>query len=161
MAGMEIITKNKNIFFSLIIIIFLFLCFFLIKNNISKNFEIGQIQSIKIAGKTLKVDLALTADEQERGLSGRNFLGEDEGMLFVFNQADKYSFWMKDMRFPIDIIWISDDLRVVFLKENVSPETYPEAFTPSQNARYVLEVSAGFSKKENLKPGDRVEFLPS
>ena len=159
LVGMEIINKNKNIFSILTIIIFVFLCFFFIKNNSSKNPEIGQIQSVKIAGKILKVELALTVKQQEQGLSGRNNLGEDEGMLFVFNYIDKYSFWMKDMKFPLDIIWLSEDLHVVYIKENATPESYPESFSPNVDSKYVLEVNALFSQKNNLKVGDEVHFL--
>lgn len=168
--------KKKNNFFISIIIVFLvigffiFLTFFLInKNNISEskpevnfqieNLDINKIQHIKIAGKIFKVDLALTPEIQKQGLSGRSELKEDEGMLFVFDHIDQYSFWMKDMNFALDIIWIGEDLRVVYIKKSAEPESYPETFTPSQNARYVLEVLSQFSEKNNLKEGDRVEFL--
>ena len=88
-------------------------------------------------------------------------LKENEGMLFVFNHADKYSFWMKDMNFPIDIVWIGEDMHVVYIKKNALPTSYPETFTPNQDAKYVLEVISSFSEKNNLKVGDKVEFLPS
>jgi uncharacterized membrane protein (UPF0127 family) len=68
---------------------------------------------------------------------------------------------MKNMNFPIDIIWIGEDLRVVYIKKDAKPESYPEAFTPNQDAKYVLEVFSSFSEKNNLKVGDRVEFLSS
>ena len=86
---------------------------------------------------------------------------KDEGMLFVFNHTGKYPFWMKDMNFPIDIIWIGEDLRVVYIKKDAKPESYPETFTPNQDAKYVLEVFSSFSEKNNLKEGDRVKFLSS
>jgi len=123
--------------------------------------QINGISYVKIAGKTLKVDLALTPESQEQGLSGRKELKENEGMLFIFNQADKYSFWMKDMNFALDIIWISEDFKVVYIKKNALPESYPESFVPNQKAKYVLEVSASFGDINNLKEGDRVEFLSS
>lgn len=136
--------------------------------SISNGIDVNNIQYVKIAGKTLKVDLATTAKTQEQGLSGRKSLKENEGMLFVFDHMDKYSFWMKNMNFPIDIIWIGsastqggEDLHVVYIKKNTLPESYPETFTPNVDAKYVLEVNASFSEKNNLKVGDRVEFLPS
>ena len=79
-------------------------------------------------------------------------------MLFEFAEPDFYGFWMKDMNYPIDIIWLSDDFRVVFIKENASPASYPETFMPSAPARYVLETAAGFSEKNNLKIGDKASF---
>ena len=121
----------------------------------------SEIHYVKIAGVTLKVDLALTPETQEQGLSGRSELKEDESMLFVFNHTDKYPFWMKDMNFPIDIIWIGEDLRVVYIKKDAKLESYPEVFAPDKDARYVLEVFSSFSEKNNLKEGDKVEFLPS
>lgn len=166
LAGMEIINKNKNIFSILLIIIFIFLCFFLINYPCTwrpclpkEARPPSDIQSVKIAGKILKVELALTEKDQEQGLSGRDNLKEDEGMLFIFSYINKYSFWMKDMKFPLDIIWISDDYHVVYIKENAMPESYPESFSPDMDSKYVLEVNAGFSKKNNLKVGDLVYFL--
>lgn len=116
------------------------------------------INSVQIAGQNIKVDLALTEDEHIKGLSGKNKLEEDEGMLFVFEQIGKHNFWMKDMNFPIDIIWLGEDMKVVYIKENAQPKTYPETFGPEILSKYVLEVVAGFSNKNNLKVGDSVLF---
>lgn len=116
------------------------------------------INSVQIAGQNIKVDLALTEDEQTKGLSGKDKLDENEGMLFVFSQIGKHNFWMKDMNFPIDIIWLGEDMRVVYIKENAHPKTYPETFGPEVETKYVLEVVSGFSNKNNLKTGDNVLF---
>jgi len=121
----------------------------------------NQNNYLKIAGQTLQVDLAILPEAQEMGLSGRKSLNEKQGMLFVFYKPEIYNFWMKDMLFPIDIIWIREDKRVVYIKKNVLPDSYPETFSSDFPAQYVLEVSAGFSEKNNLKVGDRVEFLSS
>lgn len=168
---------KKNYFFiSIIIIIILIIGFYVfstffsineekkvdLKPKVSseaENLDINKTQYIKIAGKILKVELAITPQTQEQGLSGRKELKEDEGMLFVFNHMDKYSFWMKDMNFALDIIWLDEDLRVVYIKKNATPESYPETFTPNQNAKYVLEVLSQFSEKNNLKERDKVEFI--
>jgi hypothetical protein len=154
---------------------FVFLCFILIKNNFSNNLDVNKIQYVKIAGRILKTELALTSEAQQKGLSGREELKEDESMLFIFNYPSRYSFWMKDMNFPIDIIWLDENLNVVYVKENATPESYlptgqaglstgkagPKSFMPNQNAKYVLEVFASFSEKNNLKVGDKAEFLSS
>ena len=116
------------------------------------------IKSVKIGDNILNVDLALTQEAQELGLSFRKSLEENKGMLFVFEVPKKYSFWMKDMNFPIDIIWIGIDDRIVYIKENVKPESFPESFAPSKDSKYVLEAASGFSGKNNLKEGDLVEF---
>lgn len=168
--------KKKNDFFISLVIVFLVVGFLIaltffsldkekileLKPEVSseaENLDINKIQYIKIADKILKIDLALTSETQQQGLSERNKLAEDEGMLFVFNHMDKYSFWMKDMNFALDIIWIGEDFRVVYIKKNALPESYPETFTPDKNAKYVLEVNASFSRENNLKVGDQVEFL--
>ena len=164
---------SNNNFSVFIVIVFLVIGFFLITNiniwtsNVKiKDFNINDVNYIKIAGKIIKTELALTPETQEKGLSGRKELKEDESMLFVFNHMDKYSFWMKDMNFPIDIIWLAPfrngdekDLRIVYIKENAMPESYPEAFIPKEDSMYVLEVFSSFSEKNNLKEGDKVEFL--
>jgi len=121
---------------------------------------VKNIRHIKIAGKTLKIELALTSEAQQKGLSGRERLKINESMLFVFDRPGKYEFWMKDMSFPIDIIWIGEDMRIVYIKKNALPESYPEVFTSDQDAQYVLEVVSRFSEENNLKEEDEVEFLP-
>lgn len=118
----------------------------------------GDINYVEIAGVKLKTDVVSSLEEKEKGLSGRNELKEDESMLFVFDSAGRHSFWMKDMNFPIDIIWIGEDLRVVYIKKNALPTSYPEIFTPNKDTKYVLEAVSSFSKKNNLKEGDEVEF---
>jgi len=145
--------KFSNYF---IVIIFILIIIFINKNNNS----IKNTKYVKIGGEIIKVDLALTPTEQENGLSFRENLKNDEGMLFIFDNVGIYPFWMKDMFFPIDIIWINEDLRVISIKENVTPESFPEIFTPNKNSKYVLEVNALFLEKKNLKEGDKVEFLP-
>jgi hypothetical protein len=157
-------SNYKKIIVIAMIVVFVSIISSLSRNNdssqkiITKNIK-EDVNYIKINGKILKVEIALTPKEQEQGLSNRKELKEDEGMLFVFDHIDKYSFWMKDMNFPIDIIWISEDLHVVFIKKNALPESYPDTFSPTQTAKYVLEVNSGFSEKNDLKYGDRVEFL--
>ena len=116
------------------------------------------IKYIKIAGGNIKVELALTPEDQAQGLSNRSELLENEGILFVFEHPGKYPFWMKDMNFAIDIIWIGNDMRVVYIKKYARPEEYPNTYVPNKDAKYVLEVVSGFSDKNNLQAGDRVEF---
>ena len=143
--------KNQKIWQSFVLIIVFFVFIFFINNKFgdkSKHVEIG--------GVTLKTEIVSTSESQEFGLSNRKSLGEDEGMLFVFENSGIYSFWMKDMNFPIDMIWIDKNLKIVFIKKNATPESYPETFSSSTDALYVLEVVSGFSDKYNLKIGDSV-----
>lgn len=123
------------------------------QNSINKN------QQIKLANVVLNVNVANTEKAREQGLSGRAYLTPDTGMLFIFDVPDKYAFWMKDMNFPIDIIWLDENLKVVDIQKNADPSSYPKTFKPRENVKYVLEVVSGFSEKNNLKIGDVLQFL--
>lgn len=99
---------------------------------------------------------ALVADsnsERVRGLSGRQAFPEGQGMLFVFANNQRHGIWMKDMKFAIDIVWIDQTYKVVTVRSNVHPSTYPEVFRPSRNARYVLELPAGKAASLGIAPG--------
>src|SRR3989339_720000 len=74
----------------------------------------------------------------------------------IFNKIGVYHFWMKDMNFPIDIIWIGEDYKIVYIKENALPESYPEKFNPNQPALYVLEINAGMVSENEIKIEDFV-----
>ncbi len=112
-----------------------------------------------LGGVELFLKVADTEDLRAQGLSGSKPLFLNEGMLFVFPQEGLYGFWMKDMLFSIDILWLDSSYRIVDVKENATPGSYPESFVSSVKARYVLELSAGFFEAHKLKKGDRVEFL--
>lgn len=117
---------------------------------------------ITIGNKTFQVELASTIIERTRGLSGREDLGDREGMLFMFDSPGNYSFWMKDMKFPIDIIWIRDD-RVVGFEENALPEPEKSDFgltqySPSEPVDMVLEVNAGIVAEHGIQVGDVVKI---
>ena len=75
-------------------------------------------------------------------------------MLFYFDSPGKYGFWMKDMKFDIDIIWIDMDQKVVGMAENVAVNSYPKIFYPPSDVKYVLEVPSGFTVEHNIKIGD-------
>jgi len=114
--------------------------------------------TVQVGGKTVRVTVADTPETRQKGLGGRNGLAPDEGMLFIFPQDGKYGFWMKDMKFPIDMLWLSGTRRVVYMAQNVSPDTYPEVFAPTTPARYVLELPAGYAKAYTVGVGDEVRF---
>jgi uncharacterized membrane protein (UPF0127 family) len=106
----------------------------------------------------LTVELANTKASRELGLSGRKTMRDDEGMLFVFDVPGRYGFWMKDMTFPLDIIWINQNGVVVSVERNVTPESYPKAFINQAEASYVLEVNAGLSERFGLYLGSKVKM---
>jgi len=116
------------------------------------------IEPIDIMGTIVRAEVVKAPDVRTRGLSGRAALGRDTGMLFVFPRASRYGFWMKEMRFPIDILWLADDGRIVDLRESVSPDTYPTLFRPQHAVRYVLELPAGFAAAHGIRLGDVARF---
>jgi uncharacterized membrane protein (UPF0127 family) len=115
---------------------------------------------IIIGGVPLTVLLATTLPAQERGLSGLPSLPRDEGMLFVFDHADYWAFWMINMSFPLDIIWFNSARQVVWTEPDLKPCTQSNcpAITPPVQAMYVLEVNAGFLATNHITMGASFSF---
>lgn len=112
---------------------------------------------LKIAQKCFDLEIADEARVQAKGLSDRDSLAEDKGMLFAFDRAEEQCFWMKDMRFNLDMIWLNEEKTVIKTMQDVSPDTYPDQFC-ADNAKYVLEFTSGFADKYGLKPGTKLQF---
>lgn len=102
--------------------------------------------------------LADTEALREKGLSGRASLGDKEVMLFTFEKPDAHFFWMKDMLFPIDIVWLDSNKKVIHIEHQVTPQTYPKSFGPTVKSLYVSEFNADTAKSIDLRVGDTVEF---
>lgn len=114
--------------------------------------------TLRVGGETVRVTVMDTPKERAQGLSGREGLEKDEGMLFVFPEDGTHGFWMKDMLFSIDILWLSESGEVVDLYTHVSPSTYPRVFEPKRTARYVLELPAGFAEAHGVEEGSKITF---
>jgi len=121
--------------------------------------------NITVDDLNLQADVALTTDEQTKGLSIKDTLHSNEGMLFPYESPRMLSFWMKDMKFPIDILWLDADKKVVHIEENLqpcSPLLPCPSYAPDVQAQYVLETVAGFSSANGITEGTPVEFdLPT
>jgi uncharacterized protein len=106
-------------------------------------------------GLKVAVTVAATDTTREKGLSGKEGLRADEGMLFLFDQPNTYGFWMKDMKFPIDIIWINDGAVVDITTDAALPAAGEElpVYYPRVPVDKVLEVQAGFAKAHGLRTG--------
>jgi len=115
--------------------------------------------SIKIKDTTYVLEQMVTQAQRERGLSGRLTLGKDRGLLFVFDEKDKHGFWMKDMNFPISIIWLDEECKITGFKDVAKPESYPEVFYPELKSKYVVETNPISS---DVAIGQKLEcsFLP-
>ena len=122
----------------------------------SQSFSENKKLAILPNGQKISLLLAETPLARARGLSDTKVLPEDQAMLFVFQEAGIYAFWMKDMLFAIDIIWLDEFGEIVFVVENATPESYPKNFLPDKPARFVLEATTGFVSKNSLKVGERI-----
>lgn len=117
--------------------------------------------TVTIASHKFTVEEAQKESDQRKGLSNRNSLDDDTGMLFLFPREDMYAFWMKDMKFPIDILFINDE-KIVTIYENVPyPQSTeenlnPPTYLPSEPVNRVLELKAGTVSKYSIKTGDTV-----
>lgn len=111
---------------------------------------------VRVGDGAILAELAATPTQQQAGLSGRRGLEAGKGMLFVFDPPKMVGFWMKDMRFPLDIIYADADGMVMTIHRDVSPESYPRTYNPVAPAKYVLEVPAGFATAEHVRVGDRI-----
>ena len=121
-------------------------------------------QKIVLGGETFFVEVAATPQIRGRGLSGRRSLAPDRGMLFRYHTRDRYGFWMKDMRFPLDILWLSSldaqTSEIVDIAPSAPPDASdsPRVYEPRLPADDVLELTAGTAARLHLKIGDRAEF---
>jgi uncharacterized protein len=113
---------------------------------------------VTINGTTITARVADTPSLQARGLSHTASLRPEQGMLFIFSQSGAQGIWMKDMQYPLDILWLDGDKTVVHIETNVSPQTYPKVFRSPTPANYVLELPAGFVKAHQVVDGSQMLF---
>ncbi|MCX6745280.1 MAG: DUF192 domain-containing protein [Candidatus Parcubacteria bacterium] len=115
-----------------------------------------------INGKTISIELAKTPEQIINGLSNRSNLKDNQGMLFIFSDKRYRSFWMKDMKFPLDMIWI-DDNKIIGIAANVpvpaQGDSNPPVYRSDSEVNYVLEINGGAAEKNNFKVGDEIEIL--
>lgn len=114
---------------------------------------------VKVGEAIFKVEIADTPELRSKGLSGRGYLKPDEGMLFIFPFPGNYGFWMKNMKFPLDIIWIKDN-KIVGMIIGAEPEMEEPltVYNPPEPIDKVLEINAGLTQKLGIKIGDNVVF---
>lgn len=158
-AGYYISMRNKEKL-AISLLILLVLSFLTI--TVLKSLSDYTLETIKVAGTTLHVEVADEPSELRKGLMYRESLDEDRGMLFIFENVNYHTFWMKNTRIPLDMLWIGEDWKIVDIKENVPPCDTPTCpnYLPASLARYVLEVNAGWVKKNGISIGDYVEYSP-
>ena len=116
--------------------------------------------AVVVGDVRILVEISDSPAERTKGLSGKEFLPTGSGMLFIFPMREVHRFWMPDMNFPIDIIWIVDNKIVGIEHEvtNIFDQEKPVFYLPSQAVDYVLEVNSGFARTQGLLVGDNVSF---
>lgn len=116
------------------------------------------LHDMSIGPVTLRASIAQTPVARQQGLSNTPCLPRDVVKLFVFDSSNTWGFWMKDMNYSIDIIWVDESGRVVDWVEAVSPETYPESFRPREPARYVIETIPNFVTTHSVGTSTTVQL---
>lgn len=114
---------------------------------------------VTIGSHTFNVEVVKNSKDKQIGLTKYPKINADQGMLFIFDTPATYSFWMKNMKFPLDIVFIKND-KVISFVQNVKPTTSdnPPTYNPDVPSNYVLEINAGLVKKNNIKKGDTVKI---
>jgi uncharacterized membrane protein (UPF0127 family) len=106
----------------------------------------------------IRVEIADDASEREQGLMRRTELGENRGMLFVFEKEQRLSFWMKDTRIPLSIAFMDSEGRIVDIQEMKPLDDEPPNYTSAEPARYALEVNRGFFNEHGVEAGDEAKL---
>lgn len=126
-------------------------------------FDKPKVKTTNISVKSLNVtaEIASTPTARRNGLSKRESMPFNQGMLFVFENKAQYGIWMKDMKFAIDIIWLDENKRIVDIIANVPPESGKKdnqltIYKPRTSALYIMEINAGLSDLNGLQIGDQV-----
>jgi uncharacterized membrane protein (UPF0127 family) len=134
------------------VIIVLLIIFFLKKSP-------TKYTNVKIGNTEIRAEIADNIIKRTKGLMFRKSLPENEGMLFVFNEEEYHSFWMMNMSFPIDIIWINQEKKVIDIVENAQPcKLSCSTYKPKEKAMYVLEVNANFTEKHGIEIESSLDF---
>lgn len=138
--------------------ILLIFAVFLLLSGCSANRQV--IFHVQNSDYKISVEVADSPDEIAAGLMFREKLKPDKGMLFVFNDSAARSFWTKNTLIPLDIIFISEDKRVINIAENALPckENPCESYESSGPAKYVIEIAGGESARHEIRPGNSVKF---
>ncbi|MFT7644879.1 MAG: uncharacterized membrane protein (UPF0127 family) [Candidatus Paceibacteria bacterium] len=112
--------------------------------------------SVIIGDTVVDASVADTLSKRIKGLSDTQFLPESVVKLFAFGVPGNHSIWMKNMNYPLDIIWLAEDGEIVHIEDNILPETFPESFSSPVPAWYVIEANAGFVASNTVVVGDTV-----
>lgn len=115
--------------------------------------------TLRIGDGVFTTQLAKTFEQRRQGLSGTSELRPNQGLILVYETDGQWPIWMKDMHYPLDIIWLDKDKKVVYIVTNAPPDSYPDkTFVPNKDARYVVELPAGTVEKKAIKINGQATF---
>lgn len=113
--------------------------------------------TLSFGNRRITVEKVSSRHDKAKGLSGREYISEDRGMLFIYDEKGEHCMWMKDMNFPIDILWLDENKKVQQIAASVPPESFPDNFCPNgKDAKYVLEVKSGLSRDSGVDVGSQL-----
>lgn len=115
------------------------------------------IESTKYAGITVYLELAITFQEQARGLMHREKLAKNWGMIFIYEKESNHSFYMKNTLIPLDMIFVNKDYEIVGIVENAEPMTLTSRRV-SRYSQFIIEVPGGFCRQQGIAEGSKVRF---
>ncbi len=152
--------KLTNSFIFKLFLLFFYVFFSINVEVFSEEINYAKALVTTSSGIQIHVEVADNLMKRRLGLGKRSHLKKNWGMLFVFDKLEKHHFWMKDMNFPLDIIWL-DNYRIVHIIKNVKPiqsGNPPPILKPLSPANFVLEIAAGQANKLKLKKGDILSY---
>ncbi|MCK5084325.1 MAG: DUF192 domain-containing protein [Candidatus Pacebacteria bacterium] len=159
---LNILKNNKTIIFIIILPIFATLLFAIYNQFFSDNKVEKENEAIKVCieENCFDVEIADTAQEREVGLMNREYLDQSNGMLFVFEEEGVHNFWMKNTLISLDIIWIDENRKIIYIEKNAKPCKIEQCklFGPDENAKYVLEINGGLTEKTGVGIGNEIEL---
>lgn len=114
--------------------------------------------TLRLGDGVFRVRIASFDAEQRKGLGGVTKLGQEEGMLFMYENEGDYKIWMKDMKIPIDAVWLNSDRKVMHIETGLQPDSYPKQYGPASRSQYILELSEGAVQRARIKTGQQMVY---
>lgn len=142
------------------IILSVFVGLFILNFFESRRLRVVEIRFSENPDFLIFAELAKTMAQQARGLMFRESLGEKSGMLFVFLEERRRTFWMKNTKISLDLIFLSADKKIIDIKSDMAAcdDDNCAVYSSAKPAKFVLEINSGLAKKWNLKEGDKLDF---
>lgn len=151
----KIKSAPNNKYLLLVIVGFFLLIASIFAITITNNQKFVITDSVKFSAEVVE-----TEESRQKGLSGRKSLEWQHAMVFKYDKEDYWNIWMKDMNFPIDVIWIDKNGRIVSIVKNIQPSSYPKTFGPKEKALTVIELPAGSVEHFKISASSTVNLEP-